>query len=162
MANSLIFLHRVRLSRLEERTLQDETPADLYLHETQCGSLASRPAPWRKPFSKITVSKDGPYLVSGNLPLSKVTIGTNAEGESVRWEWGHKFEHPASYALFRCGGSANKPYCDGSHTRLGFDGTETASRKPYREQAKIIPGPVLSLSDAEGLCAFARFCNPNG
>jgi hypothetical protein len=34
--------------------------------------------------SKITVSKDDPCLVSGNLPLSKVTIGTNAEGEFVR------------------------------------------------------------------------------
>jgi hypothetical protein len=34
--------------------------------------------------SKITVSKDGPYLVSGNLPLSKVIIGTHAEGEPVR------------------------------------------------------------------------------
>jgi hypothetical protein len=50
---------------------------------------------------KITVSKDGPYLVSGNLPLSKVTIGTNAEGESVRYDWGDQFEHRASCALCR-------------------------------------------------------------
>jgi len=40
--------------------------------------------------------------------------------------------------------------------------TAPASRKPYREQAKLIEGPVLSLSDAESLCAFARFCDPNG
>ena len=33
---------------------------------------------------------------------------------------------------------------------------------PYREQAKLIEGPVLSLTDAEALCAFARFCDPNG
>ena len=57
---------------------------NLYLHETQCGSPASRPARGGERLSKITVSKDSPDLVSGNLPLSKVTIGTNAEGESVR------------------------------------------------------------------------------
>jgi CDGSH-type Zn-finger protein len=111
---------------------------------------------------KITVSKDGPYLISGNLPLAKVTIGANAEGESLRWEWGRKFPDQASYALCRCGGSANKPYCDGTHGKLGFDGTETASRKPYREEAKMMVGPVLSLSDDESLCAFSRFCDPNG
>jgi len=52
-------------------------------------------------------------------------------------------------------------YCDGTHAKVGFDGTETASRKSNREQAKLIEGPVLSLTDAEGLCAFARFCDPN-
>ena len=46
--------------------------------------------------------------------------------------------------------------------QIGFDGTETASRKPYLEQANLIDGPVLQLTDAESLCAFARFCDPNG
>jgi hypothetical protein len=50
----------------------------------------------------------------------------------------------------------------GTHAKIGFDGTETASRKPYREQAKFLIGPVMSLTDAERLCAFARFCDPNG
>ena len=114
------------------------------------------------PCPRSPSARTGPYLISGNLPLAKVTIGTNAEGESVRWESGHKFAHPASYALCRCGRSAKKPYCDGTHAKLSFDGTETASRKPYREQAKMIRGPTLSLSDAKTLCAFARFCDPNG
>jgi CDGSH-type Zn-finger protein len=112
--------------------------------------------------SEIRVTKDGPYLVTGDLPLAQVTIGADAQGQSVRWEWGRKFPAQAQYALCRCGGSATKPYCDGTHAKTGFDGTETASRKPYREQAKLIPGPVLSLTDAESLCAFARFCDPNG
>src|SRR5207245_10339371 len=38
----------------------------------------------------------------------------------------------------------------------------TASRQPYRVQAKLSEGPVLSLTDAESLCASARFCDPNG
>ena len=54
------------------------------------------------------------------------------------------------------------PFCDGSHARTGFDGTETATREPYGEEAKAIVGPVMTLTDVEGLCALARFCDPNG
>jgi len=112
--------------------------------------------------AEISVTKDGPYLVAGELPLAKATIGANDEGESIRWEWGNPYPEQKNFALCRCGHSAHKPFCDGTHAKIGFDGTETASRKPYREQAKMIPGPVLSLSDAQSLCAFARFCDPNG
>ena len=112
--------------------------------------------------AEISVTKDGPYLVAGELPLAKATIGANDEGESIRWEWGKPYPEQKNFALCRCGHSAHKPFCDGTHAKIGFDGTETASRKPYREQAKMIPGPVLSLSDAQSLCAFARFCDPNG
>lgn len=111
---------------------------------------------------EIRVTKDGPYLVTGDLPLAKATIGVNAEGESVRWEWGEEYRRQQQYALCRCGGSASKPYCDGTHAKNGFDGTETASRVPYREQAKLIEGPVMSLTDVDSLCAFARFCDPHG
>jgi hypothetical protein len=52
--------------------------------------------------SEIRITKDGPYLVSGNLPMAQVTIGANAEGESVRWEWGRK-RRPAARPI------ANKP-----------------------------------------------------
>ena len=111
---------------------------------------------------EIRVTKDGPYQVSDNLPLAKVTIGANQEGESVHYDWGKPYKEQRQYYLCRCGHSGSKPYCDGTHAKIGFDGTETASRKPYREQAKLIEGPVLSLTDAESLCAFARFCDPNG
>jgi CDGSH-type Zn-finger protein len=43
-----------------------------------------------------------------------------------------------------------------------FDGTESASRQPYTEQAKKIDGPTLELDDAEILCASARFCHRGG
>jgi CDGSH-type Zn-finger protein len=114
------------------------------------------------PMPEIRIAKDGPYLVSGNIPLARTTIGTNAEGESVRWDWGDRYATEASYALCRCGHSAQKPFCDGSHLKAGFDGTETASRKLYRDEAKAIVGPAMTLTDVESLCAFARFCDPNG
>ena len=112
--------------------------------------------------AKVQVSKDGPYIVSGSLPLGKEIIGANEAGESVKWERGPQYPPKAQYSLCRCGHSANKPFCDGSHKKVGFDGTETASRRPYLEQAKVLRGPTMSLTDAEPLCAFARFCDPNG
>jgi CDGSH-type Zn-finger protein len=112
--------------------------------------------------AKVQIVKDGPYMMSGKLPLSKQTIGTNAAGESVQWVEGPAIATQPKYALCRCGRSATKPFCDGSHAKVGFDGTETASREPYRDQAVETRGPSMSLSDAEGLCAYARFCDPHG
>jgi CDGSH-type Zn-finger protein len=112
--------------------------------------------------AKVQVAKDGPYLVSGSPPLFTETIGVDAEGESVKWEKGAKFPTQGNYALCRCGHSAQKPFCDGSHSKVGFDGAETASREAYRRQAELTEGPTMSLTDAEGLCAFARFCDPKG
>ena len=111
---------------------------------------------------KVQISKDGPYMVTGSLPLGKQAIGTNAEGDSVQWVPAQQYPLQAQYALCRCGHSGHKPFCDGTHTKIGFNGTETASRAPYLEQATTLKGPVMSLTDAEALCAFARFCDPNG
>jgi CDGSH-type Zn-finger protein len=110
----------------------------------------------------IPVTKDGPYLVTGDLPVAEQHIEINAAGESIEWREGKHFAHPATFKLCRCGHTANKPFCDGSHKRVGFDGTETASREPFDDQATLIEGPELSLKDAESLCAFARFCDPAG
>jgi CDGSH-type Zn-finger protein len=111
---------------------------------------------------KITIAKDGPYLVEGGVPMARQHIVTNAEGESLEWREGEKFPSDQKYALCRCGQSTNKPFCDGTHKKVGFDGSETASRKPFDEQAEVIKGPKMDLQDAESLCAFARFCDPKG
>jgi CDGSH-type Zn-finger protein len=115
-----------------------------------------------RPNANIEITKDGPYLVSGGLPLSEQWIVTNAEGDSLEYRDGKKHPSAQQYSLCRCGHSGNKPFCDGSHQKARFDGTETASRQPYLEQAKTIEGPTRNLTDAEGLCAFARFCDPKG
>jgi CDGSH-type Zn-finger protein len=111
---------------------------------------------------KITIVKDGPYQVTGAVPLVRETIGANAAGDSVDWVTGAEERGRRAYQLCRCGHSATKPYCDGSHERVGFDGTETASRAPYDEQAGVMEGPTVALTDAEPLCAFARFCDRDG
>jgi CDGSH-type Zn-finger protein len=112
---------------------------------------------------RVVICKDGPYLVHGKVPLVRLTIGTDADGGSETWVTGDTLptaEEP--YALCRCGKSKNKPFCDGSHQKAGFDGKETASREPYQARATIIDGPTMQLSDAEDLCAFARYCDPQG
>ncbi|HWZ64716.1 MAG TPA: CDGSH iron-sulfur domain-containing protein [Steroidobacteraceae bacterium] len=111
---------------------------------------------------RVTVTKNGPYLVSGAVPLARQTIVADAEGGSEEWRESHAFPPQESYALCRCGHSKTKPFCDGSHSKVGFDGTESASREPYRQQAELMEGPEHALSDAQPLCAFARFCDPHG
>jgi len=82
----------------------------------------------------VTVSKDGPYVVSGSPPLTKQTIVANADGESLQWQEGKAYDTPARYALCRCGHSHKAPFCDGTHAQISFDGTETAERTPYSAQ----------------------------
>lgn len=111
---------------------------------------------------KITIAVDGPYQVTGSTPLQRATIVANAAGDSVDWRIDATLPARRAYQLCRCGQSATKPFCDGSHERIGFDGTETASHAAYEEQAGLIAGPTVALADAESLCAFARFCDRDG
>jgi len=112
--------------------------------------------------SKIRVLKNGPYLVSGNTPLIKMTIQCNNQGIPDKWLIGEKLQTPETYALCRCGKSLNKPFCDGNHVKVNFDGTEVSDNDPFDKMAKTIDGPTLKLKDAEILCASARFCHRGG
>lgn len=111
---------------------------------------------------KITVAANGPYLVSGGVPLSVEAIAANEAGDSLGYTPARTLETKEKYALCRCGLSASKPFCDGTHARVGFDGTSTASREPYAVQAERLDGPTLELHDAQVLCAFGRFCDVAG
>jgi CDGSH-type Zn-finger protein len=111
---------------------------------------------------RVKIAENGPYLVYGHVPLAVETIGTNADGDSLTWESGKTIPAGETFALCRCGQSSTKPFCDGTHARIGFDGTETASRAAFADGAKTINGPALVLHDDEPLCAFARFCDRAG
>jgi CDGSH-type Zn-finger protein len=111
---------------------------------------------------RITVTPNGPYRVTGSVRLVPRTIVSDDDDFSVEWGEGEPYVTEAPYDLCRCGGSKTAPFCDHVCEENGFDGTETASRKPYLEQADEEVGPNLVLTDAEDLCAYARFCDPGG
>jgi CDGSH-type Zn-finger protein len=76
---------------------------------------------------KITVRKNGPYRVEA--PEGSIEL-VDADG--------NKFDltGKAAFSLCRCGGSVNKPFCDGTHSKIGFQGAEMAVK-----QAEESAGP---------------------
>ncbi len=72
--------------------------------------------------AKITVLDNGPYLVKGPVLL------LDAEGNEFRVE-------RSTVALCRCGGSMTKPFCDGTHSKIGFRAAQRAVREEVREGA---------------------------
>lgn len=111
---------------------------------------------------RIVVSKDGPYLVYGGVPLSRAEIVTNEEGESVAYRVTEMFPPREKCSLCRCGASESKPFCDGSHNDIPWDGAETAGQDSFLERSVCIDGPGLKLRDVRELCAEARFCDRAG
>ena len=110
----------------------------------------------------IKVSSNGPYIVSGSIPLFSMTIECDNQGTPARWVKGKNLKTNQNYALCRCGQSNNKPFCDGTHVKVNFDGTEDSSNDAFERIAKVIDGPALTLKDGEILCASARFCHRGG
>ena len=65
----------------------------------------------------IKVIPNGPYRVNGPVKI------TDPQGNEIVIEEGR------AVSLCRCVGSTNKPYCDGTHSRIGFQAAEEAVRK---------------------------------
>jgi CDGSH-type Zn-finger protein len=64
----------------------------------------------------VEARENGPYLITGDVEV------VDAQGR--------RFVRPqgTAIALCRCGNSANKPFCDGSHKRIGFHADDVAAR----------------------------------
>jgi 3-phenylpropionate/trans-cinnamate dioxygenase ferredoxin subunit len=60
----------------------------------------------------IKVLKNGPYSVSGTF------VVLDADGNRI--------ETKEKAALCRCGASTNKPFCDGTHSKIGFEAAAQA------------------------------------
>ena len=112
---------------------------------------------------KVKITCDGPYVITGGLPLAKERAVLGKEGEPEFWEKDKDYPKQKEYHLCRCGKTKDCPFCDGySHTSSGFDGKETASMQNFEERASWIRGPGIDLADVPELCASARFCHLAG
>ena len=66
---------------------------------------------------EIVARKDGPYLVTGDLAQLELRDG---DGNL------YDLEGKSRVFLCRCGGSITKPFCDGTHSKIGFQAAEAA------------------------------------
>lgn len=105
---------------------------------------------------KITIVKNGPYVVTGGVPLSEKII--EEDGRRYKYIEGKPLPQSETYALCRCGKTKTPPFCDGTHEKVRFIGKETASTAPYKDRAGVLRGPGIDLMD-DDRCAFARFCH---
>ena len=69
---------------------------------------------------KITIKNNGPYRVEA--PEGGITL-VDASGKS------YDLAGKPAFSLCRCGASVTKPFCDGTHSRIGFQAAETAVRE---------------------------------
>jgi len=90
----------------------------------------------------IQASLNGPYLVTN------VTRLTNWLGEEVPVR--------PQLALCRCGASATKPLCDGTHARIGFTAEKSPSRVPDRRDTYV--GQQVTVFDNRGICQHSGLC----
>jgi len=65
----------------------------------------------------VTAKKNGPYIVSGDIGELALS---DAEGNK------YDLTGKQAVALCRCGASVNKPFCDGTHSKIGFQAAEAA------------------------------------
>lgn len=93
----------------------------------------------------IEIMEDGPLLVK------KLTSLKNSKGENI--------ETQKITALCRCGASSNKPFCDGSHTKVNFSG-QRETDKPIDKEREYA-GKEITVYDNRLICSHAAECVKN-
>ena len=108
---------------------------------------------------KINIQENGPYVVHGDVPLVRKAQVSSEHGEPMTWQKTAVLESKAVYALCRCGQSSNKPFCDGTHKKVGFDGTETAATNTFEERKIVHAGSSnIIIKRDYSVCAESGFC----
>ena len=90
----------------------------------------------------IDPKPDGPLHVSGAIGLSN--------------SWGETVATQAQFWLCRCGGSGNKPFCDGTHKKIGFSSQRLSD--PARRDTVAYTGKHITVHDNRSICAHAGYC----
>lgn len=103
------------------------------------------------PKATITCAPDGPYLLKTEASEAVSVHLQKADGEETSTVTGA--------ALCRCGGSRNKPYCDGTHKNNGFSDERVADGSQDRRSSYA--GRGITIHDNRGVCAHAGVCTDN-
>src|SRR5437763_12940964 len=82
----------------------------------------------------ITVRRNGPFRVEGPIRL------VDADGNE------YDLTGKPAFSLCRCGASVNKPFCDGTHSKIGFQAAEAAVRTEQQGGS----APTTSGSQTQG------------
>ena len=92
---------------------------------------------------RITAKKNGPYIVNDVEDLK------NSQGEVLPTQ--------PEMALCRCGGSEDKPYCDGTHFLVGFDGQ--CQNNGEKNRVKDYEGRDITVHDNRWACSHIGYCS---
>ena len=90
---------------------------------------------------KITCRPNGPYRVEapeGSIEL--VDVNGNR----------YNLAGKTAFSLCRCGASVNKPFCDGTHSKVGFQAAEAAVKAEEGQQGQAVVNNPPASSPAKG------------
>jgi CDGSH-type Zn-finger protein len=75
---------------------------------------------------------------------------------NLRRASGDACETRRGVSLCRCGGSKNKPFCDGTHSKIGF--TDANSADAAKNVRESYPGKRITVFDNRAICSHAGYC----
>ncbi len=98
------------------------------------------------PHVKITVRNNGPFRVEAELGSIEIV-----DANGTPFDISAKIKDgKTAFSLCRCGGSVTKPFCDGTHSRIGFQAAEAAVRAEGSATPKPVENNPSSSSPAKG------------
>ena len=100
---------------------------------------------------KIACLPNGPYYLLNDPTPQTVPNLVNPDGIA--------YANVTGVALCRCGGSGNKPFCDGTHGKNGFTDDKQADGSADKRQSYV--GQQITIHDNRGVCSHAGYCTDN-
>ena len=91
---------------------------------------------------KVQIIKDGPIKVADFESIKHGDKETEAKGEAY---------------LCRCGESSNPPFCDGTHSKINFSGSNQLEEQ---REIRVWEGKTIQTFFNSNLCMHAKYCKP--